>query len=63
MSRLEKTKIEKYSKKRYKTICRYIFVFVLVIITVISSFLVDYRIKNLLGSNSENNIIKYLDIF
>lgn len=64
MSRLEKYKKEKYSKKKYKTICRFIFMFVMLVITTSSILLIDYRINEVLDTDSKNDIIKYiLDIF
>lgn len=64
MSRLEKSKKEKCSKKKYKTICKVVFMFMMLVITTISILLVDYRINEVLDNDSKNNIIKYImDIF
>lgn len=64
MSRLEKYEKEKYSKKKYKTICRFIFMFMMLVITTSSILLIDYRINEVLDTDSKNNIIKYIiDIF
>jgi len=64
MSRLEKSKKEKCSKKKYKTICRVVFMFMMLVITTTSILLIDYRINEVLDNDSKNNIIKYImDIF
>lgn len=64
MSRLEKSQKEKYSKKKYKTICRVIFIFMMLVITTSSILLIDYRINEVLDTDSKNNITKYImDIF
>ncbi|MCC3867584.1 hypothetical protein [Terrisporobacter mayombei] len=64
MSRLEKSKKEKYSKKKYKTICRMIFMFMMLVITTSSILIIDYRINEVLDNDSKNDIIKYImDIF
>lgn len=64
MSRLERTQKEKYFKKKYKTVCRIIFLFLMLTITTSSIFLIDYRINEVLDGDSKNNIAKYiLDIF
>lgn len=63
MSRLEKTLNDKNSKKRYKTICRIVFIFLMIIITTSSIFMIDYRINELLGDDSKNNLMKYINIF
>ncbi|MEW9079023.1 hypothetical protein [Terrisporobacter glycolicus] len=64
MSRLEKSKKEKCSKKKYKIICRVVFMFMMLVITTTSILLVDYRINEVLDNDSKNNIIKYIiDIF
>ncbi|WP_343344006.1 hypothetical protein [Terrisporobacter petrolearius] len=60
MSRLEKSKKEKCSKKKYKTICRVVFMFMVLAITTASILLVDYRINEVLDNDSKNNIIKYI---
>ena len=64
MSRLEKIQKEKYSKKKSKTICRVIFLFFMLIITISSVLLIDYRINEVLDNDSKFNLTKYLiDIF
>ena len=64
MSRLEKSKKEKCSKKKYKTICKVVFMFMMLVITTTSILLIDYRINEVLDNDSKNNIIKYImDIF
>lgn len=64
MSRLEKIKKEKHSKKKSKTICRVIFLFLMLIITISSVLLIDYRINEVLDNDSKFNLTKYLiDIF
>lgn len=64
MSRLERLQKEKYSKNKYKTICRVTFLFLMLIITSCSIILVDYRINEVLDSGSKNELTKYImDIF
>lgn len=64
MSRLEKTRKEKYYKKKGKTICRVIFLFLMIIITISSILLIDYRTNEILGKDSKFNLTEYLiDIF
>lgn len=64
MSRLEKTRKEKYNKKKSKTICRVIFLFLMIIITVSSILLIDYRTNEVLGKDSKFNLTECLiDIF
>ena len=63
MSRLEKTLNDKNCKKKSKSICRIMFMFIMIIITVGSIFLIDYRVNEVLGDDSKNNLIKYLNIF
>ena len=63
MSRLEKTLNNKNGKKKYKTIFRIVFIFLMIIITTSSIFLIDYRINNFLEDDSENNLMKYINIF
>lgn len=60
MSRLEKSKKEKCSKKKYKIICRFVFMFMMLAIATASVLLVDYRINEVLDNDSKNNIIKYI---
>lgn len=61
MSRLEKTKKEKYSKRKYKTICRVAFLLFMIMVTFSSLFIVEYRINKVLGN--KDSIKKYIDIF
>lgn len=64
MSRLERNKKEKYSRKKYKTICRVVFLFLMLIVTGSSILLIDYRINKVLDNDSKNNLTKYIiDIF
>ena len=63
MSRLEKTLNDKNCKKKSKSIYRTMFMFIMIIITVGSIFLIDYRVNEVLGDDSKNNLIKYLNIF
>ena len=63
MSRLEKTLNDKNCKKKSKSICRTMFMFIMIIITVGSIFLIDHRVNEVLGDDSKNNLIKYLNIF
>lgn len=60
MSRLEKARSKKYCKKRYKTICRFIFLIIMIITTTASVLLIDYRINNLLDDDSKDNLIQYV---
>lgn len=64
MTRLERRKKEKYSKKKYKSICRILFLFLMMTITSSCIFLIDYRINKVLDDDSEDSITKYInDIF
>ncbi len=63
MSRVEKTKLKKVSKKRYKSVCKKLFMIIMMFITIINIFLIDYRINKLLGVDSKNNLIKYISLF
>ena len=63
MSRLEKIKNEKILKKKYKSVCRKIFMLTMILLTVISIFLIDYRINKILDNDSKNNLMKYLKIY
>ena len=64
MSRLERNQKEKYSKKKYKIICRVIFLFLMLIVTGSNILLIDYRINKVLDNDSKNNLTKYIiDIF
>ncbi len=63
MSRLEKIKKEKILKKKYKSVCRKIFMLTMILLTVSSIFLIDYRINKILDNDSKNNLMKYLKIY
>ena len=63
MSRLEKIKNEKIFKKKYKSVCRKIFMLTMILLTVSSIFLIDYRINKFLDNDSKNNLMKYLKIY
>ena len=64
MSRLERIQKEKSSKKKYKTVFRVIFLFLMLIITSSSILLIDYRANELLDDDSKSNLTKYImDIF
>ena len=64
MSRLERIQKEKSSKKKYKTGCRVIFLFLMLIITSSSILLIDYRANEVLDDDSKSNLTKYImDIF
>ena len=63
MSRLEKIKNEKILKKKYKSVLRKIFMLTMIILTVSSIFLIDYRINKILDNDSKNNLMKYLKIY
>ena len=63
MSRLEKIKNEKILKKEYKSVCRKIFMLTMILLTVSSIFLIDYRINKILDNDSKNNLMKYLKIY
>ncbi len=63
MSRLEKNLNNKKSKKKYKSICRIVFVFFMMIITVGGIFLIDYRINDMLDEPSKNTLTKYINTF
>ena len=64
MSRLERIQKEKSSKKKYKTVCRVIFLFLMLIITISSILLIDYRANEVLDDDSKGNLTKYImDIF
>ena len=63
MSRLEKIKNEKILKKKYKSVCRKIFMLTMILLTVSSIFLIDYRINKILDNDSKNNLMKYLKIY
>lgn len=63
MSRLEKIKNEKILKKKYKSVCRKIFMLTMILLTVSSIFLIDYRINKILDNYSKNNLMKYLKIY
>ena len=60
MSRLERKKNERCFKQKYKTICRVIFLFIMLIITSSSILLIDYRINELLDDDSKNSIREYI---
>ena len=63
MSRLEKIKNVKILKKKYKSVCRKIFMLTMILLTVSSIFLIDYRINKILDNDSKNNLMKYLKIY
>ena len=63
MSRLEKIKNEKILKKKYKSVCRKIFMLTMILLTVSSIFLIEYRINKILDNDSKNNLMKYLKIY
>ena len=64
MSRLERIQKEKSSKKKYKRVCRVIFLFLMLIITSSSILLIDYRANEVLDDDSKSNLTKYImDIF
>ena len=63
MSRLEKIKNEKILKKKYKSVCRKIFMLTMILLTVSSIFLIDYRINKILDNDRKNNLMKYLKIY
>ena len=63
MSRLEKIKNEKILKKKYKSVCIKIFMLTMILLTVSSIFLIDYRINKILDNDSKNNLMKYLKIY
>ena len=63
MSRLEKIKNEKILKKKYKSVCRKIFMLTMILLTVSSIFLIDYRTNKILDNDSKNNLMKYLKIY
>lgn len=63
MSRLEKIKNEKILRKKYKSVCRKIFMLTMILLTVSSIFLIDYRINKILDNDSKNNLMKYLKIY
>lgn len=63
MSRLEKNLKNKKSKKKYKSRCRIVFVFFMMIITVGSILLIDYRINDMLDEPSKNTLTKYINTF
>ena len=63
MSRLEKIKNEKILKKKYKSVCRKIFMLTMILLTVSSIFLIDYRINKILDNDSKNNLMMYLKIY
>ena len=63
MSRLEKIKNEKIFKKKYKSVCIKIFMLTMILLTVSSIFLFDYRINKILDNDSKNNLMKYLKIY
>ena len=63
MSRLEKIKNEKILKKKYKSVFRKIFMLTMILLTVSSIFLIDYRINKILDNDSKNNLMKYLKIY
>ena len=63
MSRLEKIKNEKILKKKYKSVCRKIFMLTMILLTGSSIFLIDYRINKILDNDSKNNLMKYLKIY
>lgn len=60
MSRLERIQKEKSSKKKYKTVCRIIFLFLMLIITSSSILLIDYRVNEVLDDDSKSNLTKYI---
>ena len=64
MSRLERMQKEKSSKNKYKTVCRVIFLFLMLIITISSILLIDYRAHEVLDDDRQGNLTKYImDIF
>ena len=64
MSRLERLKKEKCSKKKYNKVYRFIFLFIMITITIGSIFLIDYRVNEVLDDDSKGNLIKsMMDIF
>ena len=60
MSRLERIQREKQSPKRYKTLCRIIFLFLMLITMISSILLIDYRINEVLDNDSKYNITEYI---
>lgn len=60
MSRLYNNKTKKCKNKRYKKICKIVFICFMMIITISSILIIDYRSNEMLGNDSKNNIIKYL---
>ena len=56
-------KNEKIFKKKYKSVCRKIFMLTMILLTVSSIFLIDYRINKILDNDSKNNLMKYLKIY
>ncbi|WP_455538623.1 hypothetical protein [Terrisporobacter sp.] len=63
MSRLEKKLNRKQSKKKFKLIFRMIFIFSMILITVFSVSLIDYRVNEVLDEPSKNTITNYINIF
>ena len=60
MGRLENNKTKRYEKKKYKKVCKIIFICLMILITISSILLIDYRANDMLGNDSKNNLIKYL---
>ena len=56
MSRVEKTKLKKVSKKRYKSVCKKLFMIIMMFITIINIFLIDYRINKSIELLSDRNL-------
>lgn len=63
MSRLERNKNKKLERKKYRLMCEVVFLFVMIIITMGSVLIADYRMNDMLQDDSKDNLIKYLNIF
>ncbi|WP_297133298.1 hypothetical protein [Terrisporobacter sp.] len=63
MSRLERNKNKKLERKKYRLIYKVVFLFVMIIITMGSVLIADYRMNDMLQDDSKDNLIKYLNIF
>ena len=63
MSRVERLQYKRYSKKRSKLICKIVFMGMMLIVTAISIYIVNYEVNKMLGNENKYTISDYIDIF